>query len=1103
MKQCSWEQNMANTFVAVSDGYCLPEPIQYYDVLPEHINYQLQDTDFQTVPYCQYSTVQIPPPVLQSPPSQCPYSTYGLDSQYSDGQCIVSSCELSKPPFMAPHIDDGGYQGLKRPRLNHSSLRLKGQEELCVVCGDKASGYHYNALTCEGCKGFFRRSITKNAVYQCKNGGHCEMDMYMRRKCQECRLKKCKAVGMLAECLLTEVQCKSKRLRKNFKQKRSFLCSVKLEDERLNSKHVSSTTRSGKIPEKMELTPGEHQLLDHIVAAHQKYTIPLEEAKKFLQETASPEESFLRLSETAVVHVQVLVDFTKRLPGFESLASEDQIALLKGSTVEAMFLRSAQIYNQRISECEPSTSESHVRLSDHGTCCHIQNLDKTSIYSMEMSHNEESPTSTTTTGITEEFITALFYFYRSMGELKVTETEYALLVATTVFFSGREGEMLKESQVKQEHLRAELEEAKVSLQKREVTQKTLETELETAVKALIEVTGEKEAQVEECKKTKALLTSLREEYETSVSSLKSLLQKEQNSFLRLEKYENESKLLTLELRNKSAELEEMTKLKCDKEMQLEELSETLGKVEGLLVKKKDLEATVENLQKREEETKNVLQIREKEIHDLKVQLTSTAEKEQNYLRRLVTLNTDHEQEALKNEQLTVYVNKLLLEKEQIAQEKSDMATELKKLQESHEDSRKKEENIKQLVENLEEANGQLRNELESLKEKMAKKGEEIKSKLDERDENAKSIENEISRKEKQLKILENKLNNLKKQVENKNKCIEELQHENKVLKKKITAESKKSSVYEGKVNKLQLELENMNKQHKETVDIYQKDIETKKVNENKLLEEVEKMRLVADEATITQRETDIRCQHKITEMVALMEKHKESELSCLKSELSSLKEQLKAEIEEKENLTKEPIQNMVPENEKKHKKIQTHFSETPKPHLDLNCASVNVKNKKPPYDTPIKVNMMEKKKLPASVSAESPLGSPSLKTYIIKTPPIHSLESESTNLHSEQHIRKKQKVLLQLDAQSDSSEHSDLLSIVSEEEMFKKLYKDYPQASKLYAMTPKKKPATSNVKTPGSVLKLTTMRKMREAGWTAVSRIDRKRKLKEAEKLFT
>ncbi|XP_025047733.1 bile acid receptor-like isoform X3 [Alligator sinensis] len=386
MKLWELEQNMANTFVTVPDGYCLAEPIPYYDVLPEHINYQLQDTDFQPAPYCQYSPVQFPP-VLPSQPSQPQYSMYSLDSQYSDGQYIISNCELNKPPCMIAHNDEDGYHGLKRPRVSHSSLRVKGQEEFCVVCGDKASGYHYNALTCEGCKG-----------------------------------------------LLTEVQCKSKRLRKNCKQKSSLLCNVKVEDEGVNSKHVSSTT---KVQERMELTPGEHQMIDHIVAAHQKYTIPLEEAKKFLQETANPEESFLRLSETAVVHVQVLVDFTKRLPGFESLASDDQIALLKGSTVEAMFLRSAQIYNQRANECQSSVGESHVRFSDHTTCCHDQDLDKSTVYSLEMSHSKESPTSTTTTGITEEFITALFYFYRSMGELNVTETEYALLVATTVFFSDR------------------------------------------------------------------------------------------------------------------------------------------------------------------------------------------------------------------------------------------------------------------------------------------------------------------------------------------------------------------------------------------------------------------------------------------------------------------------------------------------------------------------------------------------------------------------------------------------------------------------------------------------------------------------------------------
>lgn len=88
------------------------------------------------------------------------------------------------------------------------------QEELCLVCGDRASGYHYNALTCEGCKGFFRRSITRNAVYQCKYGNNCEIDMYMRRKCQECRLKKCLTVGMRPECVVPEYQCAVKRKEK-------------------------------------------------------------------------------------------------------------------------------------------------------------------------------------------------------------------------------------------------------------------------------------------------------------------------------------------------------------------------------------------------------------------------------------------------------------------------------------------------------------------------------------------------------------------------------------------------------------------------------------------------------------------------------------------------------------------------------------------------------------------------------------------------------------------------------------------------------------------------------------------------------------------------
>ena len=37
-------------------------------------------------------------------------------------------------------------------------------ERVCTVCGDKALGYNFNAMTCESCKAFFRRNALKKAV---------------------------------------------------------------------------------------------------------------------------------------------------------------------------------------------------------------------------------------------------------------------------------------------------------------------------------------------------------------------------------------------------------------------------------------------------------------------------------------------------------------------------------------------------------------------------------------------------------------------------------------------------------------------------------------------------------------------------------------------------------------------------------------------------------------------------------------------------------------------------------------------------------------------------------------------------------------------------
>ncbi|XP_066277505.1 oxysterols receptor LXR-beta-like [Branchiostoma lanceolatum] len=82
----------------------------------------------------------------------------------------------------------------------------------CLVCGDKASGFHYGVFSCEGCKGFFRRSVTRGHVKACRWGNQCSMDLYTRRRCPECRLRSCKVAGMRPDCLLTQAQRRSKTL---------------------------------------------------------------------------------------------------------------------------------------------------------------------------------------------------------------------------------------------------------------------------------------------------------------------------------------------------------------------------------------------------------------------------------------------------------------------------------------------------------------------------------------------------------------------------------------------------------------------------------------------------------------------------------------------------------------------------------------------------------------------------------------------------------------------------------------------------------------------------------------------------------------------------
>ncbi|KAL4122209.1 hypothetical protein QTP88_014582 [Uroleucon formosanum] len=77
----------------------------------------------------------------------------------------------------------------------------EGIEELCPVCGDKVSGYHYGLLTCESCKGFFKRTVQNKKVYTCVAERSCHIDKTQRKRCPFCRFQKCLEVGMKLEAV--------------------------------------------------------------------------------------------------------------------------------------------------------------------------------------------------------------------------------------------------------------------------------------------------------------------------------------------------------------------------------------------------------------------------------------------------------------------------------------------------------------------------------------------------------------------------------------------------------------------------------------------------------------------------------------------------------------------------------------------------------------------------------------------------------------------------------------------------------------------------------------------------------------------------------------
>uniref|UniRef100_A0A914GWM7 Nuclear receptor domain-containing protein n=1 Tax=Globodera rostochiensis TaxID=31243 RepID=A0A914GWM7_GLORO len=220
--------------------------------------------------------------------------------------------------------DDGNFQEGPSSTDGTSISRTANEEVLlCKVCSDKASGFHYGIFSCEGCKGFFRRSLQNKIDYRpCTQSQKCQIVRASRNRCQECRWRKCIEAGMSKDSV-------------------RYGRVPKREKEKLREEMRRDSARSAMEQLGAELED-EKAMVDQLERAFAELGTEMRGKLHFFENSESAEAASPGGPLDARRYLQLahwVCRFASRIRGFRLLRREERVRLIRDAHFPVLLLR--------------------------------------------------------------------------------------------------------------------------------------------------------------------------------------------------------------------------------------------------------------------------------------------------------------------------------------------------------------------------------------------------------------------------------------------------------------------------------------------------------------------------------------------------------------------------------------------------------------------------------------------------------------------------------------------------------------------------------------------------------------------------------------------